>query len=229
MTGESARAAVRKYNQSIKGSAHRRAYQRRIHEEALAAYGDGTCACCGTTEDLSLDHINGDGAEQREAMYGNRRNGGYRFYLWLRRNGYPPGYQVLCRRCNHSKAKTDRCQLIHSSLNGVKRCSDPDHQGPNPLPLDEFHRGGASPDGRQTRCKECWRRTDPVRRPRKGRRRGEQNVTRAVLNEEIVLQCRERARNGESQAALAREFHVSAMTMSDAIRGRTWAWIEGNK
>lgn len=202
------------------------AYQKNIHREALAAYGDGTCACCGTSENLSLDHISGDGAEQREELFGDRRIGGYRFYLWLRRNGYPPGLQVLCRRCNHSKAKTGRCQLLHDGPEGFKRCSHPRHEGENPLPLDRFYRNPDAPDGRLTRCKSCHQRDDPARRPRKGYRRGEQSITRAVLTRENVLDCRQRVRNGEKQSALAREYGVSPMTMSDVIRRVTWAWLE---
>lgn len=145
-----------------------REYRHRIHAEALAAYGDGTCACCGAAENLSLDHIDGNGADHREQLFGNRRKGGYRFYLWLRKNGYPPGYQVLCRPCNHSKAKTGRCQLVHDATAGdVKRCSHPGHEGPNPIPRDLFYRKATSPDGCTTWCRACVKRDDPVRRPRK--------------------------------------------------------------
>lgn len=127
------------------------------------------CGCCGAEEDLSIDHINGDGAEHREQLTGDRRRGSYRFYLWLIRNGYPEGFQVLCRRCNHSKAKTGRCHLIHDGTEGVKHCSHPQHEGPNPLPLESFHRDRRTPDGRIARCKDCARRFDT--RPRKTDRR----------------------------------------------------------
>lgn len=59
-------------------------------------------------------------------------------------------------------------------------------------------------DGTSNRGEQCWR---------------------AVLTEEIVLACRVRVLNGESQTSLAREFGVHVMTVNDAIHGRTWAWL----
>lgn len=77
-----------------KTAAARRA--RRI--EALQAYGGliPACACCGETGllFLSLDHVNGGGRQHR------RETGGGGFYVWLRKNNYPAGFQVLCHNCN---------------------------------------------------------------------------------------------------------------------------------
>lgn len=67
---------------------------------AFAAYGGCFCKCC--SEDqldfLTLDHVNGDGAEHRRAV----GRGGTAFYQWLRRNNYPndPPLEVLCWNCN---------------------------------------------------------------------------------------------------------------------------------
>ncbi len=74
-------------------------------------YGE-MCACCGTTEDLTIDHINGDGKWHREQL---GRSPGVQFYRWLLHQYLPPGYQTLCSRCNTSKAREDRCRLDHSS------------------------------------------------------------------------------------------------------------------
>ncbi len=53
---------------------------------------------------LSIDHINDDGADERERIFGTRRfGGGHSFYLWLKRNNYPMGYQVLCFNCQWEK------------------------------------------------------------------------------------------------------------------------------
>ena len=65
------------------------------------------------------------------------------------------------------------------------------------------------------------------------RRRGRQGDCRnlgekhgaAVLTAAIVLACRERHANGETQTALAAEFGVQKTTMSMAIKGRTWAHL----
>lgn len=64
-------------------------------------YG-GKCACCGETnvEFLSIDHINNNGAEHRNAL---KISSGIQFYLWLIKNIFPSGFQVLCMNCNLAK------------------------------------------------------------------------------------------------------------------------------
>ena len=66
----------------------------------LSKYGT-VCQCCGEDQYqfLSIDHIDGNGAEHRRQIFGNPRGGGG-WYRWLRRNGFPPGYRVLCLNCN---------------------------------------------------------------------------------------------------------------------------------
>lgn len=75
---------------------------RRLRAEVFAAYGD-ECRCCGETEPmfLSIDHIDNDGAEMRAS--GVHGGGGSQFYQWLRKNGFPTGFQVLCLNCNIGK------------------------------------------------------------------------------------------------------------------------------
>lgn len=80
-----------------------RAYGKaRNHEFKLRvfnAYGGVQCACCGESnhEYLTLDHVNNDGAAHRKELNGKP------IYHWLCRNGFPPGFQVLCMNCNRSK------------------------------------------------------------------------------------------------------------------------------
>jgi len=78
-------------------------YARKLRTEAFAAYGGAKCACCGETEImfLSIDHIDGNGSEhRRQIAEGHNSNN---FYLWLRKHGYPAGFQVLCQNCNVGK------------------------------------------------------------------------------------------------------------------------------
>jgi len=77
---------------------YKRDLARKAHRDAIDAYG-GFCACCGETEPkfLQLDHMNNDGAEHR------RQIKGVRLGPWLRRRGYPEGFQVLCANCNFAK------------------------------------------------------------------------------------------------------------------------------
>lgn len=75
-------------------------------QRVLAHYGT-TCACCGSTAQLAIDHVNGDGAEHRQAVPSHH------FDAWLIEQGFPPGFQTLCRRCNSSKGTGPRCVLSH--------------------------------------------------------------------------------------------------------------------
>lgn len=91
-----------------------RRWEQRLRPTIFAHYGS-TCACCGTTEDLTIDHIDGGGGAHRKELFGNSRKAGGRFYAWLIRNGFPAGYQTLCQPCNGSKREGERCRLIHST------------------------------------------------------------------------------------------------------------------
>lgn len=74
-------------------------------DQVFAAYGGYKCACCGETEPmfLSIDHIDNNGAEERRS--GLHSGSGYSFYRWLRKTGFPSGYQVLCMNCQVGKHK----------------------------------------------------------------------------------------------------------------------------
>lgn len=75
-------------------------YHRRIQREILTHYGNGQCACvrCGLNDirALSIDHINGNGRKHRQEL---NIAAGYKFYFWLRKQGYPQEYQTLCMKC----------------------------------------------------------------------------------------------------------------------------------
>ena len=84
---------------------------------AIDAYG-GECMCCGEAEMafLSIDHIDGSGAQHRK-----NRTQGWNLYIWLRQNNFPEGFQVLCYNCNWAKSRAGGCP----------------HQRITPLPLVE--------------------------------------------------------------------------------------------
>lgn len=69
-------------------------------DEAFRAYGGPKCVRCGETDPdvLQLDHINGGGTQHRKEI-------GEPLPHWLRKQGFPPGYQVLCANCNTKKAR----------------------------------------------------------------------------------------------------------------------------
>jgi hypothetical protein len=115
-------------------------------------YGN-SCACCHTTEDLGIDHVNGDGKAQRIALFGCNRVSG-RMYRWIIEHGFPDDFQTMCRPCNSSKSDdSDRCRLYHGELaehekwcTGCLRIRDA---------RTDFHKHAAGRDGLADRCKEC--------------------------------------------------------------------------
>ena len=74
-------------------------------DQVFTAYGGYRCNCCGENEPmfLSIDHVDNNGAQERKS--GQYSGSGYSFYRWLRKTGFPPGYQVLCMNCQVGKHK----------------------------------------------------------------------------------------------------------------------------
>ena len=69
-----------------------------LRDTALRRYGGTppTCACCGEhrREFLAIDHIGGGGNKHRKEVKKAT------IYSWLKREGYPDGFRVLCHNCN---------------------------------------------------------------------------------------------------------------------------------
>lgn len=85
-------------------------YWRKLRIEVMDAYGGAKCACCGETEEkfLSIDHVHNDGASHRRqigAKDGNGKGAATRTLTWIKQNGFPAGFQVLCMNCNFGKAR----------------------------------------------------------------------------------------------------------------------------
>jgi hypothetical protein len=74
---------------------------------AMKHYGGNPprCSCCGDGHFsfLTVDHIDGNGNEERTRLFGNRYQGGHDMYRYLRKNGFPSGYRVLCMNCQVGK------------------------------------------------------------------------------------------------------------------------------
>jgi len=82
----------------------RKERQQELKLEVFQAYGGPWCACCGVAnmEFLSLDHIKGGGNQHRKKV-------GSRLYFYLKRDGFPEGYRVLCMNCNFAIGKFGYC------------------------------------------------------------------------------------------------------------------------
>lgn len=78
-------------------------YNQQMRIEVLGYYSNGTfkCANCGEADIivLCIDHINGGGTQHRAEI----GCWGSHFYRWLKQQGFPKGYQVLCCNCNQRK------------------------------------------------------------------------------------------------------------------------------
>jgi len=87
-----------------------------IKLETLKEYGS-KCTCCNEDkiEFLSIDHIDGKGAEHRKSLgldYGSDEKtvAGHNFYRWLKKNNYPKdNFQILCFNCNYAKHVYGTC------------------------------------------------------------------------------------------------------------------------
>lgn len=95
---------IRQSEKRLSWSARRREAEKALKIEVMEAYGGVFCACCGDDilSGLTIDHINNDGAEHRREIFGGTRGGG-QMYSWLKQQGFPDGFQVLCYTCNLSK------------------------------------------------------------------------------------------------------------------------------
>lgn len=74
----------------------------KVRRQILAIYGS-VCNCCGETNPLflCLDHINGDGAEDRLKQKGR----GSRFYAILVKQKKRDDLQILCFNCNQGRER----------------------------------------------------------------------------------------------------------------------------
>ncbi len=70
-------------------------------DKVYNAYGGYKCSCCGETNEkfLTIDHINNNGARDREEM----RKEGRDLYTYIIKNSFPSDLQILCMNCNWAK------------------------------------------------------------------------------------------------------------------------------
>lgn len=111
-------AAVRKRwygnpENKAKAKQQKKRYHQTLKDEVFEAYGGYRCSCCGETTPcmLAIDHVDNDGAEHRKKLglaKGWAKSSapglnGATMYHWLKNQGFPSGFQVLCYNCNISK------------------------------------------------------------------------------------------------------------------------------
>ena len=78
-------------------------YRNRIKALVLTHYGNGELKCTrcgfGDIRALTVDHLQGSGTKHKKGL-GLK---GIGFYNWLKKSGYPEGYQTLCMNCQFIK------------------------------------------------------------------------------------------------------------------------------
>lgn len=89
---------------------HKLEYKRRkvsLHMQVVIGYGS-QCACCGESNILflTLDHVHGNGHEERRRGFGKDKN---RFRSYLIKHNFPADYQLLCWNCNCTKGIYGEC------------------------------------------------------------------------------------------------------------------------
>ena len=80
-------------------------YQSRIVAEALQAYGEGRCDCCGTDRAVVLMLAAAGTAEAKGSWSG----GGFPKAFRLRQQGWPEGWRVVCANCRLAENRAGRC------------------------------------------------------------------------------------------------------------------------
>jgi hypothetical protein len=92
-----------------------RKYRAKLQREVFSHYcgGQPHCQCPGCKTSylgfLQLDHVEGNGAAHRKEN--KLGTGGARLWAFVKAQGYPEGFQVLCRNCNGAKFTRARCPL----------------------------------------------------------------------------------------------------------------------
>lgn len=82
-----------------------------LKEQTIMEYG-GKCVCCADRNVifLTMDHIDGNGAEHRKTINSKYKMTGVKFYRWLRQQGYPKdNYRILCFNCNFAMHVLGKC------------------------------------------------------------------------------------------------------------------------
>ena len=92
-------------------------YRAKIRLIVVDHYSKGTlsCRCCGEKhfDFLTIDHVYGGGNKHRKKLGGCRS-----LYIWLIKQKFPKGYQILCFNCNCVKNRGAKCPHELEKLNG---------------------------------------------------------------------------------------------------------------
>lgn len=102
------RERLRLYKHTPDGKQARTSYERSVRSEVIDGYG-GRCRCCRNSyrPHLTIDHVNGDGAQSRREA--DQRTQVYAIRRALRAGQCLLAFQVLCMNCNLAKHWLGAC------------------------------------------------------------------------------------------------------------------------
>lgn len=106
--------AIQKYHDTHRDEVNknRRERVKKIKYQVIKYYSEDKmrCGCpkCDVSDIrfLTIDHMIESGSAHRSKL---RKSPGFSFYLWLIKNKFPKGFQVLCFNCNIGKRDTGIC------------------------------------------------------------------------------------------------------------------------
>lgn len=155
----------------------------KLKENLLIEYGE-KCQCCGESiwQFLTIDHINGWGADHRKSEIGPR--GGVAIYQWLKNNNYPKNdFRLLCFNCNCTTEYHGFCPHELKVQNG--QCNMCDNLLDDKNQFDFYVKNNISI------CKTCV--VDKIRKRDTAKNiiiDGKNLLERRVYNKEITLNFR---------------------------------------
>lgn len=94
-----------------------------LRHEVFNHYGN-KCNCCGESKHpfLSIDHIKGNGNKHRKEI--GLGSGGVLFYEWLKKQGFPKEFRILCHNCNQAQGTFGYCPHENWKEQEICRCFD---------------------------------------------------------------------------------------------------------
>lgn len=87
---------------------NRRDWEKRLRKEAIKNYG-GKCRCCGEKQLEFLSVVPIPGKAERPKR-------GTSLPFWLRKNGWPKGFRVLCHNCRTAYERFDYCPHTRAAI-----------------------------------------------------------------------------------------------------------------
>jgi hypothetical protein len=102
LTEEEQEKERREEERKEKSRAQNKLLREALRRQIFDHYG-WRCEYCGATENLQLDHINGDGLSDRQSGKGK--------YKDVIIDGFPDTFQTLCKRCNTIKGNMTHDQF----------------------------------------------------------------------------------------------------------------------